>query len=33
MLNRYKTLNYKQLIVMMLVGIFLIGSDVFAQNK
>ena len=33
MFNRYKTLNYKQLIVMMLVGIFLIGSDVFAQNK
>ena len=33
MLNRYKTLNFKQLFVMMLAGIFLIGGDAFAQKK
>ena len=33
MLNYYRTLNLKQLIVMMLVGIFLIGGDAFAQKK
>lgn len=33
MLKSHKTLNFKQLIVMMLVGIFLIDGDTFAQNK
>ena len=33
MLNYYRNLNLKQLIVMMLVGIFLIGGDAFAQKK
>ncbi len=31
--NYYRTLNLKQFIVMMLVGIFLIGGDAFAQKK
>ncbi len=31
--NYYRTLNLKQLIVMMLVGIFLMGSEAFAQKK
>lgn len=33
MLKRYKSLNFKQLIAMLLVGIFLIDGDTFAQNK
>ncbi|CAH0996246.1 hypothetical protein EMA8858_02377 [Emticicia aquatica] len=33
MLNYFRTLNFKQLILVMLVGIFLVGGDAFAQNK
>ncbi len=33
MLNYYRTLTFRQLVITMLVGIFLLGGDVFAQKK
>ena len=33
MLNYYRTLTFRQLVITMLVGIFLLGGDVFAQKN